>query len=74
MKKRVHDLTPLAHSASNRCFGCGPANSAGLHLEFFRAPDVQLGFLYGGATMGQLLSLPMIAFGLWFIWLSRKRQ
>jgi phosphatidylglycerol---prolipoprotein diacylglyceryl transferase len=42
--------------------------------EFFREPDAQLGFLYGGATMGQLLSLPMIAFGLWFVWLSRKRQ
>lgn len=28
-------LTPLAHSAQNRCFGCGPANPAGLHLEFF---------------------------------------
>jgi phosphatidylglycerol:prolipoprotein diacylglycerol transferase len=32
-------------------------------IEFFRQPDVQLGFLWGGATMGQLLSLPMILFG-----------
>ena len=30
------------------------------------------GFLLGGATMGQLLSLPMIAFGLYFIWRSRR--
>jgi uncharacterized protein (TIGR00369 family) len=32
-------LTPMAHAASNRCFGCGSANSTGLKLEFFRAPD-----------------------------------
>jgi phosphatidylglycerol:prolipoprotein diacylglycerol transferase len=42
--------------------------------ESFREPDKQLGFLYGGATMGQLLSLPMIAFGLWFLWLARRKQ
>lgn len=33
--------------------------------EVFREPDPQLGFLWGGATMGQLLSLPMLAFGIW---------
>ena len=33
-------------------------------IEFVRQPDAQLGFLWGGATMGQLLSLPMILFGL----------
>ena len=32
-------LTPMAHTAQNRCFGCGPANPAGLHLEFMLAPD-----------------------------------
>src|ERR1035438_5258811 len=32
--------------------------------EFFREPDPQLGFLFGGATMGMLLSLPLIALGL----------
>jgi uncharacterized protein (TIGR00369 family) len=32
-------LRPFAHAAQNRCFGCGPANPAGLHLEFFIAPD-----------------------------------
>jgi phosphatidylglycerol:prolipoprotein diacylglycerol transferase len=32
--------------------------------ETFREPDPQLGFLLGGATMGQLLSLPMAAVGL----------
>ncbi len=32
-------LTPMAHTAQNRCFGCGPANAAGLHLEFLLAGD-----------------------------------
>jgi phosphatidylglycerol:prolipoprotein diacylglycerol transferase len=35
-----------------------------LIVEFFREPDQQLGFLWGGATMGQLLSLPMLALGI----------
>ncbi len=35
--------------------------------EFFREPDVQLGFLWGGATMGQLLSIPLFLAGLAFI-------
>lgn len=28
------NLTPLAHAAQNRCFGCGRANAIGLQLEF----------------------------------------
>jgi uncharacterized protein (TIGR00369 family) len=32
-------LTPMAHKAQNRCFGCGPANAGGLHLEFLLAED-----------------------------------
>ena len=35
--------------------------------EFFREPDAQLGFLWGGATMGQLLSIPLLLAGLAFI-------
>jgi len=32
-------------------------------VEFVRQPDAHLGFLWGGATMGQLLSLPMFLVG-----------
>ncbi|MCK4621911.1 MAG: prolipoprotein diacylglyceryl transferase [Desulfuromonadales bacterium] len=32
-------------------------------IEFVRQPDAHLGFLWGGATMGQLLSLPMLLVG-----------
>ncbi len=40
--------------------GYGVARSI---AESFRQPDAFLGFLAGGATMGQLLSLPMILIG-----------
>lgn len=33
--------------------------------ECFREPDVQIGFLMGGVTMGQILSVPMVLAGLW---------
>ena len=62
MKAHSETLTPLAHTAQNRCFGCGPANPAGLHLEFMLAEDRTVvclasipdtyegprGFLHGG--------------------------
>jgi len=35
--------------------------------EFFREPDPQLGFLWGGLTMGMLLSIPLFALGVWLI-------
>ena len=40
---------------------------ARLVVELFREPDAQLGFLLGGLTMGQLLSLPMLAGGLYLL-------
>lgn len=41
--------------------------------EMFREPDPQLGFLWGGLTMGMLLSVPMIIAGLGFIAYARSR-
>ena len=41
--------------------------------EFFREPDAHLGFLFAGATMGQLLSLPMLAVGLYLIVSGARR-
>jgi phosphatidylglycerol:prolipoprotein diacylglycerol transferase len=40
-------------------------------VEFVREPDAQLGFLWLGATMGQILSLPMILIGVWMVWRAR---
>lgn len=41
--------------------------------EFFREPDPQLGFLWGGLTMGMLLSLPMILGGAALIVIALRR-
>jgi uncharacterized protein (TIGR00369 family) len=62
MQPHFDNLTPFTHSAQNRCFGCGEANSSGLKLEFLLAPDGTVvcpaiipdrfeghpGFLHGG--------------------------
>ena len=37
---------------------------ARITAEFFREPDPQLGFLFGGATMGMLLSIPLVVLGI----------
>jgi phosphatidylglycerol:prolipoprotein diacylglycerol transferase len=42
--------------------------------EFFREPDPQLGFLWGGLTMGMLLSVPMIIVGAVLIASARRRK
>ena len=44
--------------------GYGVARTTG---EFFREPDVFLGYLIGGVTMGQLLSIPMLIGGGWLM-------
>ncbi len=54
-------------------FACGYA-VARTFCEFFREPDPQLGFLWGGATMGQLLSIPLFLAGLCFIIYAVKHK
>jgi phosphatidylglycerol:prolipoprotein diacylglycerol transferase len=41
--------------------------------EFFRQPDPFLGYLLNGATMGQVLSLPLLAAGIWLMARSRPQ-
>jgi phosphatidylglycerol:prolipoprotein diacylglycerol transferase len=41
--------------------------------ELFRQPDAFLGFLYAGATMGQLLSAPMAVAGIVLILRARRQ-
>ena len=44
-------------------------------LEFLRQPDPQLGFIaFGWLTMGQLLSIPMIIFGIIFLIIAYKKN
>jgi phosphatidylglycerol:prolipoprotein diacylglycerol transferase len=54
-------------------FLCGYA-LARIVGECFRQPDPFLNFLYAGTTMGQLLSLPMLAAGILLIARSRRIQ
>jgi phosphatidylglycerol:prolipoprotein diacylglycerol transferase len=42
--------------------------------EHFREPDPQLGFLWGGLTMGTLLSLPMVIAGIILIVRAWRRK
>jgi phosphatidylglycerol---prolipoprotein diacylglyceryl transferase len=47
---------------------------ARITCEFFREPDAFLGFLWFGATMGQLLSIPVLLLGLWLVWRARPEE
>src|SRR5690242_10448346 len=42
--------------------------------ELFREPDPQLGFLWGGLTMGMLLSVPMVLAGIAIIVTALRRK
>jgi phosphatidylglycerol:prolipoprotein diacylglycerol transferase len=42
--------------------------------EFFRQPDAQLDFYWGWATMGMLLSLPLMLAGIAFLWAARRAR
>ena len=54
-------------------FGCG-YGLARIVSECFREPDPQLGYLMGGATMGMLLSIPLVLLGLLMIWSALKQR
>jgi phosphatidylglycerol:prolipoprotein diacylglycerol transferase len=41
--------------------------------EFFREPDAQLGFLWGGMTMGMLLSVPLFLAGVGFAVMAMRK-
>jgi phosphatidylglycerol:prolipoprotein diacylglycerol transferase len=47
--------------------------AARITCEFFREPDVQLGFLWGGLTMGMLLCIPLILAGIAVLVVAFKR-
>ena len=69
-------LRPRAPGAEGRLggvflIGYGIARSL---AELFREPDAHLGFLLGGLTMGQLLSLPMVLIGILLVARSIGRR
>jgi phosphatidylglycerol:prolipoprotein diacylglycerol transferase len=52
-------------------FGYGLAR---IVSEFFREPDAQLGFLWGGLTMGMVLSIPLMIAGIIVVALVLRRE
>jgi phosphatidylglycerol:prolipoprotein diacylglycerol transferase len=68
---RYHKLAQPAFVSGAFAAGYGAART---FAEFFREPDVQIGFLAGGLTMGMLLSIPMIFAGIGvMLWASRRQ-
>jgi phosphatidylglycerol---prolipoprotein diacylglyceryl transferase len=68
---RYHRLATTGFVSGVFCAGYGVART---FSEFFREPDIQIGFLAGGLTMGMLLSIPMILFGIGLIiWSTRNK-
>lgn len=56
------------------CFLIGYA-LARILVEFYREPDAHIGYLLGGwLTMGMVLSVPMLAVGLWAVTSARSRS
>ena len=58
--------------------GCGRTrryrwNAARGVLENFREPDAQIGFLFARVTMGQMLTMPMLAVGIGIMLWSAKK-
>lgn len=43
-------------------------------VEFVREPDAHLGYLLGPITMGMILTLPLLAVGIWLLYRSRRAQ
>lgn len=69
----VHRFRALARpglAAGIFAAGYGVARTV---AELFRMPDPQIGFLWGGLTMGMVLSFPMIVVGGALVWRALKR-
>jgi phosphatidylglycerol:prolipoprotein diacylglycerol transferase len=67
----THRFKALAHPGrASGLFALGYGLSR-IIVEFFREPDPQLGYFLGFITMGMILSLPLVAIGIWLLWRSR---
>ncbi len=68
---RFHKLATRGFVSGVFCAGYGVART---FVEFFREPDAQIGYIAGNFTLGMLLSLPMILFGIGLmIWATRRQ-
>ena len=68
-----HRRSPLPQGSYLGVFAVG-YGIARILVEFVRVPDAQLGYLFGPITMGQLLSLPIVVFGIgMLVWAHVRR-
>jgi phosphatidylglycerol:prolipoprotein diacylglycerol transferase len=68
----THRFQALAHPGrASGLFALGYGLSR-IIVEFFREPDAQLGYFFGFITMGMILSLPLVAIGIWLLLRSRR--
>jgi phosphatidylglycerol:prolipoprotein diacylglycerol transferase len=69
---RLHKLREPAFVSGAFATGYGICR---IVSEFFREPDIQIGYLPGGITMGMLLSIPMVIAGIVvMVWASRRAR
>jgi phosphatidylglycerol---prolipoprotein diacylglyceryl transferase len=68
----IHRFKALSHPGrAAGLFALGYGLSR-IFIEFFREPDGQLGYFLGFITMGMILSLPLVAIGIWLLLRSRR--
>ena len=68
----THRFQALSHPGrASGLFALGYGLSR-IIVEFFREPDAQLGYFFGFITMGMILSLPLVAVGIWLLLRSRR--
>lgn len=68
----THRFQALSHPGrASGLFALGYGLSR-IIVEFFREPDAQLGYFLGFITMGMILSLPLVAIGIWLLLRSRR--
>ncbi len=70
-KKADGEVPGPGYVAGIFCLGYGCMR---LVAELFREPDQHIGFLFGGVSMGQMLSLPMILLGVTLIGLGYRSK
>jgi len=68
----THRFQALAHPGrASGIFALGYGLSR-IAVEFFREPDVQVGYFLGFVTMGMILSLPLVGIGVWLLLRSQR--
>ena len=43
-------------------------------IEYFREPDLHLGYVFNTITMGQLLTLPVLVCGVWILYYAKRKM